>query len=306
MTYHVPVLLSETLDSLNVVEDGLYFDGTLGGGGHSQGILDRGGRLIATDLDIEAIEQGKKRFAAPQYAGKFVLIKDNFKNFLKILDEQKVDKIDGALFDLGISSHQVDKPTRGFSYRYDAPLDMRMNEEQSFSAYDVINGYSPEKLEKILFGYGEERFARRIVKNIVEERSKSPILTTGKLCEIIKASVPAAAQKNGNPCKKTFQAVRIEVNGELDGLDELLSDVISKLKTGGRLCVITFHSLEDRIVKQNFKLNSTDCICDKRLPVCVCNHKATVREIAKIKPSESEIQLNGRSASATLRVVEKI
>ena len=306
MSYHVPVLFDETLDSLKVRKDGLYFDGTLGGGGHSEGILERGGKLIATDLDAEAIEQGKKRFDKPQYAGRFVLVRDNFKNFLKILDDCGADKIDGALFDLGISSHQVDEPTRGFSYRYDAPLDMRMNADQSFSAYDVINGYSPEKLEKILFEYGDERFARRIVKNIVSERSESPILTTGKLCEIIKASVPAAAQRNGNPCKKTFQAVRIEVNGELDGLDKLLTEVVSRLKPGGRLCVITFHSTEDRIVKQNFKLNATDCICDKRLPVCVCNHKATVKEIAKIKPSAQEIENNGRSASATLRVVEKI
>ncbi len=306
MSYHVPVLFDETLDSLKVRKDGLYFDGTLGGGGHSEGILERGGKLIATDLDAEAIEQGKKRFDKPQYAGRFVLVRDNFKNFLKILDDRGVDKIDGALFDLGISSHQVDEPTRGFSYRYDAPLDMRMNADQSFSAYDVINGYSPEKLEKILFEYGDERFARRIVKNIVSERSESPILTTGKLCEIIKASVPAAAQRNGNPCKKTFQAVRIEVNGELDGLDKLLTEVVSRLKPGGRLCVITFHSTEDRIVKQNFKLNAIDCICDKRLPVCVCNHKATVKEIAKIKPSAQEIENNGRSASATLRVVEKI
>ena len=306
MSYHVPVLFDETLDSLKVRKDGLYFDGTLGGGGHSEGILERGGKLIATDLDAEAIEQGKKRFDKPQYAGRFVLVRDNFKNFLKILDDRGADKIDGALFDLGISSHQVDEPTRGFSYRYDAPLDMRMNADQSFSAYDVINGYSPEKLEKILFEYGDERFARRIVKNIVSERSESPILTTGKLCEIIKASVPAAAQRNGNPCKKTFQAVRIEVNGELDGLDKLLTEVVSRLKPGGRLCVITFHSTEDRIVKQNFKLNATDCICDKRLPVCVCNHKATVKEIAKIKPSAQEIENNGRSASATLRVVEKI
>lgn len=306
MSYHVPVLYEECLSYLDIKQDGIYFDGTLGGAGHSEGILMAGGKLIATDLDIEAINNAKVRLNKPEYTGRFNLVKDNFKNFLNVLDILGVDKIDGALLDLGISSHQIDEPTRGFSYRFDGRLDMRMNESQRFSAYDVVNTYSEEKLANILFVYGEERFSRRIAKNIVASRKQKPIETTLELAQIVKQSVPIQAQKNGHPAKKTFQAIRIEVNGELEGLDKVIKDIVSRLKVGGRICVITFHSLEDRIVKQTLKAEATDCICDKSFPICICNHKANVKLIGKIKPTNEELENNSRSASSTLRVAEKI
>jgi 16S rRNA (cytosine1402-N4)-methyltransferase len=306
MSYHVPVLYNECLDNLNIKTGGTYFDGTLGGAGHSEGILMRGGNLIATDLDKDAIENAKVRLGKPEYEGSFTLVRDNYKNFSKVLSSLNVDKIDGALFDLGISSHQIDEPERGFSYRFDGKLDMRMSDEQSLSAYDVVNTYSEEKLADILYLYAEERFSRRIARNIVNARKIKPIETTLQLAEIVKQSVPMQAQKNGHPAKKTFQAIRIEVNGELNGLDTLIEDVIEKLNSGARLCIITFHSLEDRIVKKAFALHSTDCICDKKLPICICGHKATVKSLGKIKPSKEELELNSRSASATLRIIEKL
>ena len=306
MSYHVPVLYNECLDNLNIKTGGTYFDGTLGGAGHSEGILMRGGNLIATDLDKDAIENAKVRLGKPEYEGRFTLVRDNYKNFSNVLSSLNVDKIDGALFDLGISSHQIDEPERGFSYRFDGKLDMRMSDEQSLSAYDVVNTYSEEKLADILYLYAEERFSRRIARNIVNARKIKPIETTLQLAEIVKQSVPMQAQKNGHPAKKTFQAIRIEVNGELNGLDTLIEDVIEKLNSGARLCIITFHSLEDRIVKKAFALHSTDCICDKKLPICICGHKATVKSLGKIKPSKEELELNSRSASATLRIIEKL
>lgn len=306
MSYHVPVLYNECLDNLNIKHGGTYFDGTLGGAGHSEGILMRGGNLIATDLDKDAIENAKVRLGKPEYEGRFTLVRDNYKNFSNVLSSLNVDKIDGALFDLGISSHQIDEPERGFSYRFDGKLDMRMSDEQSLSAYDVVNTYSEEKLADILYLYAEERFSRRIARNIVNARKIKPIETTLQLAEIVKQSVPMQAQKNGHPAKKTFQAIRIEVNGELNGLDTLIEDVIEKLNSGARLCIITFHSLEDRIVKKAFALHSTDCICDKKLPICICGHKATVKSLGKIKPSKEELELNSRSASATLRIIEKL
>ena len=306
MSYHVPVLYNECLDNLNIKTGGTYFDGTLGGAGHSEGILMRGGNLIATDLDKDAIENAKIRLGKPEYEGRFTLVRDNYKNFSNVLSSLNVDKIDGALFDLGISSHQIDEPERGFSYRFDGKLDMRMSDEQSLSAYDVVNTYSEEKLADILYLYAEERFSRRIARNIVNARKIKPIETTLQLAEIVKQSVPMPAQKNGHPAKKTFQAIRIEVNGELNGLDTLIEDVIEKLNSGARLCIITFHSLEDRIVKKAFALHSTDCICDKKLPICICGHKATVKSLGKIKPSKEELELNSRSASATLRIIEKL
>jgi 16S rRNA (cytosine1402-N4)-methyltransferase len=306
MSYHVPVLYNECLDNLNIKTGGTYFDGTLGGAGHSEGILMRGGNLIATDLDKDAIENAKIRLGKPEYEGRFTLVRDNYKNFSNVLSSLNVDKIDGALFDLGISSHQIDEPERGFSYRFDGKLDMRMSDEQSLSAYDVVNTYSEEKLADILYLYAEERFSRRIARNIVNARKIKPIETTLQLAEIVKQSVPMQAQKNGHPAKKTFQAIRIEVNGELNGLDTLIEDVIEKLNSGARLCIITFHSLEDRIVKKAFALHSTDCICDKKLPICICGHKATVKSLGKIKPSKEELELNSRSASATLRIIEKL
>ena len=306
MSYHVPVLYHESLDNLNIKSDGIYFDGTLGGAGHSEGILMRGGRLIATDLDKDAIENAKIRLNKPEYENRFTLVRDNYKNFNHVLSSLGVDKIDGALLDLGISSHQIDEPERGFSYRFDGKLDMRMSDEQPLSAYDVVNEYSEEKLADILYTYAEERFSRRIARNIINARKIKPIETTLQLAEIVKASVPMQAQKNGHPAKKTFQAIRIEVNGELNGLDTVIEDIIGRLNSKGRLCIITFHSLEDRIVKRAFALHSTDCICDKKLPICICGHKASVKSLGKIKPTKEELDNNSRSASATLRIVEKL
>lgn len=306
MSYHVPVLYDECLEYLRIKKDGKYFDGTLGGGGHSEGILMAGGRLIATDLDDDAISNGYKRFAKEEYKGRYDLVKSNFKEFKKVLASLGVDKVDGAILDLGISSYQIDEPSRGFAYRFDSPLDMRMNSEQAFSAYEVVNEYGEEELANLIYNYGEERFSRRIASNIVKRRKIAPIKTTFELVDVIKASIPTQMQKNGHPAKKTFQAIRIEVNGELKGLDTVLEDIIDRLEVGARLCVITFHSLEDRIVKQTFKKESTDCICDKRYPICICNHKARVKNIGKFRPTQAELETNSRSASATLRVVEKI
>lgn len=302
MSYHVPIMLDECMQALNVQKDKLYFDGTLGGGGHSSEILRLGGLLIGTDRDDDAINECEKRFAP--YQGRFKLFRTNFKNAAAVLDEASVSQIDGALLDLGISSHQVDCAERGFSYRFDAPLDMRMDRTQLLTAEMVVNDYDEKDLLRLLFEYGEEKFAKRIVQNILKSRSVKRIETTGELSEIVKRSVPGFTK--GNPCKKTFQAIRIEVNNELRGLDKAVKDIFARLKSGGRLAIITFHSLEDRIVKQTFRLLSTDCICDKSLPVCVCGHKAEGIAFTKIKPLNKELEENPRSASATLRVIEKL
>lgn len=303
--YHVPVLFDECMEALSVKKGGVYFDGTLGGGGHSEGILLRGGTLIATDRDSEAIEEAKNRFLSKNLGG-FTLVKSNFKQAAEIFDELRIDKIDGALLDLGISSHQIDEPKRGFSYRFDGELDMRMDGEEGIKALDVVNDYSEDELSEIFFKYGEERFARKIAAGIVKARREKQITTTLELVEIIKKSTPEFYHHQGHPAKKTFQALRIEVNGELDGLDEAINVLADRLKSGARLAVITFHSLEDRIVKQAFKLLCTDCICDKSLPVCVCGHKATAKNIGKYKASKAELDNNSRSSSATLRVIEKL
>jgi S-adenosyl-methyltransferase mraW len=303
--YHVPVLFDECMRALNVVGGGVYLDGTLGGGGHSEGILLRGGRLIALDRDADAIAESEKRFKSKSLQG-YTLVKSNFKNAAEALDSLKVDKLDGALLDLGISSHQIDAPERGFSYRFDGKLDMRMDKDAPLTAYDVINGYPEDKLSGILFDYGEERFAKRIASAIVRQRQIKLIETTLQLSEIVKASTPEFYHRQGHPAKKTFQAVRIEVNGELSGLGEALESIADRLKSGGRLAVITFHSLEDRIVKQRFRTMCTDCICDKSLPVCVCGHKATAKQIGKVRPTNKEVESNPRAASATLRIIEKL
>ncbi|MFR1565807.1 MAG: 16S rRNA (cytosine(1402)-N(4))-methyltransferase RsmH [Christensenellales bacterium] len=303
--YHVPVLFDECMRALNVVSGGVYLDGTLGGGGHSEGILLRGGRLIALDRDADAIAESEKRFKSKSLQG-YTLVKSNFKNAAEALDSLKVDKLDGALLDLGISSHQIDAPERGFSYRFDGKLDMRMDKDAPLTAYDVINGYPEDKLCGILFDYGEERFAKRIASAIVRQRQIKLIETTLQLSEIVKASTPEFYHRQGHPAKKTFQAVRIEVNGELSGLGEALESIADRLKSGGRLAVITFHSLEDRIVKQCFRTMCTDCICDKSLPVCVCGHKATAKQIGKVRPTNKEVESNPRAASATLRIIEKL
>lgn len=307
---HVPVMLSECMDGLKLKSGGVYFDGTLGGGGHSYEILKRtspNGKLVATDLDDYAIGRAKDRLK--EFDGRFTIVKDNFKNFRKIKENLEIDGFDGILLDLGVSSFQLDDRSRGFSYMAeDELLDMRMNQENPLTAITIINEYSEKELKKILSEYGEEKFSDRIARNIVAARSKSRIETVGRLNEIINESIPAKFKNDGHPSKRTFQALRIEVNGELDGLGEAITDMARGLKKGGRLAVITFHSLEDRIVKRVFKDLETDCICDKSLPVCVCGKKKEIEIITKhpITASKEEQALNGRSKSAKLRIAEKV
>lgn len=304
--YHIPVMFDECMEALDIHDEGVYFDGTLGGGSHTAGILSRGGRVIAVDRDDDAIEFCKKRFENSPFADHLTIVKGNYKDFCGIISKSGVKKINGALLDMGISSHQVDEAERGFSFNKDAALDMRMDRSQSFTAADIVNSWEQERIADVIFEYGEEKFARRIAANICKSRQKKPIETTLELAEIVRHSVDSAAMKNGHPAKRTFQALRIAVNDELSGLDNLIDEVIDKLEPGGRIAIITFHSLEDRIVKRRFALHATDCICDKSLPVCVCGHKADVRIIGKYKPSEKEVEKNPRSSSATLRVAEKI
>ena len=303
--YHVPVMLDEVLDALAVKDGGIYLDGTLGGGGHSEAILRNGGKLIALDRDDDAIKQSTNRFESAKLSG-YTIVKSNFKDALNALDGLGIDKIDGALLDLGISSHQIDEAERGFSYRFDGKLDMRMDTSARFSAYDVVNEYDEDELVKILFTYGEEKFAKKIVSAIIKERKVKPINSTLELAEIVKKATPEFYHRQGHPAKKTFQAIRIEVNGELDGLDKAVENLASRLNSGGRLAVITFHSLEDRIIKQAFRLMCTDCICDKSIPICVCGHKAIAKNLGKVRPSKEELVNNSRSASATLRIIEKL
>lgn len=303
--YHISVMLNEAVDALAPHEGGTYFDGTLGGGGHSLEIMKRGGKVIATDLDGDAIAYAQKRFEEAGMSGRYVLVRDNFKNAARVLDDLGVDAVDGALLDLGVSSHQFDAPERGFSYRYDAPLDMRMDTRGGLTAKDVVNDYPPAQLLRILYEYGEESYAKRIVAAITAERKKAPIETTGRLAEIVERSVPH--RKGGHPAKKTFQAIRIEVNGELDGLGEAVETLTRRLKKGGRICVITFHSLEDKTVKRTFARMAADCICDRSLPVCVCGHKAEIKLIkVPKKASEDELESNSRSRSASIRIAEKL
>ncbi len=303
--YHVPVLFDEVMEALAVKKNGIYFDGTLGGGGHSLGIMERGGRVIATDRDDEAIAEATRRFRE-NGKSEYQVVKSNFHDAKSVLESLGVNELDGALLDLGISSHQIDEPKRGFSYRFDGALDMRMDDKSGITAADVVNGYSEEEIAKILFTYGEERFSRKIAAEIIKERKKGEINSTLQLVEIIKRSTPEFYHRQGHPAKKTFQALRIEVNGELEGLSEAIEDLTAKLRSGARMAVITFHSLEDRIVKNTFKLLCSDCICDKSIPVCICNHKASAKKIGKYKASENEREINSRANSATLRVIEKL
>ena len=294
------------VDGLNVREGGIYADCTAGGGGHSLEIAKRlngTGRLICFDRDKEAIEAASKRLEG--YSPTFV--NRNFSEIKEALSELGIDHLDGALMDLGVSSHQLDDPERGFSFHNDAPLDMRMSGE-GMSACDVVNEYPEDKLAAILFEYGEEKFARGISRGIVTARAEAPIRTTGELAEIIKRNVPLKVRKEKNPCRKTFQAIRIEVNGELDALNTALDDIFELLAPGGRLSVITFHSLEDRIVKQRFKSLCEGCICPKDFPVCVCGRKPRAEQITRkpITADEAELAANPRSRSAKLRVIEKI
>lgn len=306
---HIPIMLKDCLDGLNINPNGIYVDGTLGGAGHSYEIAKRltTGKLIGIDKDIEAINASNNRLK--EFSDKVILVQNDFKNFKHILEELNIEKVDGVLLDLGISSYQIDNADRGFSYMQDAPLDMRMNASQTLSAKQIVNEYSQEALAKILFLYGEEKYSRSIAKKIVEFRNNSPIETTLELVEIIKSGLPAKEKfKGSHPAKKTFQALRIEVNGELSELDTVLNDMVKALNKGGRLAVITFHSLEDRIVKQTFKELTLNCICPPDFPVCVCDHRATIKLINKkpIEASEKETKENTRSRSAKLRVIEKI
>lgn len=307
---HVPIMLTECIKNLAIKPNGIYVDATLGGAGHSTKIAERlneNGILIGIDKDITAINVSKERLK--NYKCKKIFVNDDFCNLAAILKENNISKVDGILADLGVSSHQIDEVSRGFSYSKEAPLDMRMNQNQRLDAYYVVNNYSEKDLVKILFEYGEENFAKSIVRNIIKAREIKPIETTSELVNIIEKSVPSKLlYKGGSVAKKTFQAIRIEVNGELNSLKNVLNDMVEVLNTYGRLCIITFHSLEDRLVKNCFADNSTGCICPKSFPICVCNHKPKIKLITKkpIIPSEEEIKENSRSASSKLRVAEKI
>ena len=294
---------------MNIRPDGIYVDGTMGGGGHSLEIAKRltTGRLICIDQDPTAHEAAGKRLA--EYKDRITFVRDNFGNIADILDSLGIEKIDGMLLDIGVSSHQLDEAESGYSYQQDAPLDMRMNPDRPFSAYDVVNGYDEDELDRVIFTYGEERWARRIAQFIVKERENKPIETTGELVDIIKKAVPKGARKDGpHPAKRTFQAIRIEVNGELEVLQRAIDDVAARLAVGGRLCIITFHSLEDRIVKEAFRKQENPCICPPQFPVCVCGKKPLGRVITRkpILPSKEELEENPRSRSAKLRVLEGV
>ena len=303
---HKSVMLNECIENLAVKSDGIYVDGTVGGAGHSTEIAKRlgeNGRLIAFDRDPDAIKAATERLA-PYNA---TVVRSNFSRMREVLNEMNIEKVDGILLDLGVSSHQLDVGERGFSYHADAPLDMRMSKE-GLSAADIVNTYSKDELAKILFEYGEEKFAWRIAENIISARVEKPISTTGELAEIVKQSVPAKVRREKNPCKKTFQAVRIAVNGELDHLSKGLDEAFELLKPGGRIAVITFHSLEDRMVKQKFAALCKGCICDPRLPQCVCGRTPQAKLVNRkpIEASAAELEENNRSRSAKLRVLERI
>ncbi len=302
-------MLNECIRGLDIKPDGIYVDCTLGGGGHSKEIASRltTGRLIAIDKDEDAIMAAAERLYG--YKERITIVHDDFKNFRHILDGLKIDKVDGILADLGVSSYQIDNEERGFSYIKDAPLDMRMDRSQYLSAFNVVNEYTVNELTKIIAAYGEERYARKIAENIVQYRENKSIRTTGQLAEIVEKSIPAKFRwKYGNPCKRTFQAIRIEVNGELEYLDAAITDMVNSLKSGGRMCVITFHSLEDRIVKQRFKEFFTDCVCDKSLPQCVCGKKREIKILTPkpVTAGEEELGNNSRAECAKLRIIEKI
>lgn len=306
---HVSVLLEECIEALNIKEEGIYVDCTLGGAGHSSEIvkrLSKEGTLVGIDQDTEALEAAKQKLIA---YNNIKYVHDNFYNIDNILTNINISKVDGILMDLGVSSYQLDNAERGFSYMNDAPLDMRMNRESSLTAYDVVNNYSEEELIKIFYEFGEEKFSKRIANFIVNHRKEKPIDTTGELVDIIKAAIPAKARREGpHPAKRVFQAIRIEVNNELGILNKTIEDGINRLNKGGRMAIITFHSLEDRIVKNKFKSLEHPCECPPDFPVCVCNKKPVVKIITRkpMEPTKEEVENNPRSRSAKLRVVEKI
>lgn len=307
---HIPVLLNECIEGLAIKPDGVYVDGTLGGGGHSYHICERlsdRGTLIGIDRDKDALAASLGRLDGQSC--KRILVQSDYADIKTVLAENGIDQIDGALLDLGVSSYQLDNAKRGFSYMQDAPLDMRMDQTASLTAYDVINEYDRDALTRVISEYGEERWAKRIAEFICEARRKKPVETTGELVGIIKAAIPAKARREGpHPAKRTFQAIRIEVNDELGQLKSAIDDFCDALAPGGRLCIITFHSLEDRIVKEIFNKRVNPCVCPPEFPVCVCGKVGDVKKITRkpIIPDDEEIASNPRARSAKLRVIEKL
>lgn len=308
---HRPVLLEETIESLKIRPDGIYVDGTLGGAGHASQVckrLSEKGRFVGIDQDDCALQAAGERLKEFGKNVRIDCVKSNYCQMKSVLENLGIDKVDGILLDIGVSSYQLDNAERGFTYREDAPLDMRMDQSSSFSAKDVVNQYDEMQLYRVIRDYGEEKFAKNIAKHIVAARQEKEIETTGELIEIIKASIPAKVRATGgHPAKRTFQAIRIEVNRELEVLQDSIDEMIDLLNDGGRLCIITFHSLEDRIVKNKFRENEDPCICPKNFPVCVCGIKSRGKVITRkpIVPSEQEVEENKRSKSSKLRVFEK-
>ena len=306
---HTSVLLQETIDGLNIRPDGVYVDGTLGGGGHSYEIASRlsdRGQLIGIDQDEAAITAAGERLK--EFGDRVIIVRSNYRNTKSILQSLQIEKIDGMMLDLGVSSYQLDTEERGFSYRYDAPLDMRMDKRQTLTARDIVNGYSEMELFRVIRDYGEDKFAKNIAKHIVAARQQSPIETTGQLNEVIKAAIPAKMRaEGGHPSKRTYQAIRIECNKELEVLKDSLEELIGLLNPGGRLCIITFHSLEDRIVKSAFKKAENPCTCPPSFPVCVCGKVSQGKVITNkpILPGEEELERNSRAKSAKLRIFER-
>lgn len=304
---HYSVLAEECLQLLDIKPDGVYVDCTLGGAGHTRLILSRlgeKGRVIGIDRDNDALKNAAEKINDTR----FIAVKSNYEDVATVLDELGIEKADGFLFDLGVSSYQLDTPERGFSYMNDAPLDMRMDTSSGITAYDVVNTYSESALAKIIFEYGEDKFSRRIAARIVKERENAPITTTGRLAEIISAAVPNQSKSGGHPAKRAFQAIRIEVNGELTSVGKAIESAAGRLKAGGRIAVISFHSLEDRIVKNTFATLASPCTCPKDFPICVCNKVPTVKIVTRhpVLPSEKELGENSRSHSAKLRAAEGI
>ncbi len=307
---HVSVLLEECIEGLAIKPDGIYVDGTLGGAGHSSRILEKlgcGGKLIGIDQDGDALKIATERLKKVDSEGEFETVRANFAQIDEVCSQLGIDGVDGILLDIGVSSYQFDTEERGFSYRFDSRLDMRMDQRGSFTAEDIVNSYSEKELADVIFKYGEEKWAKRIASFIVAERKKKPIETTFELVEIIKKAIPAAARRDGHPAKRTFQALRIEVNRELDVLEEVIEKAIKLLNSGGRLCIITFHSLEEKMVKSLFKKAERPCECPPDFPVCVCGKESMGRMITSkpVLPTEEEQQVNPRSKSAKLRIFER-
>lgn len=306
---HTSVLFDECMEGLNIRPDGVYVDGSLGGGGHSEGIcrrLGKQGMLIGIDRDRDALNAAEKRLS--DYTCRKVFVQSNYSDIKDVLAELEIESIDGALLDLGVSSFQLDNPERGFSYMHEAPLDMRMSQDDDFTAYDVVNTYDADELKNVIHKYGEERWASRIADFVVKARKDKPIETTGQLVDIIKAAIPASARRDGpHPAKRTFQAIRIEVNDELGQLERAVDEFCDVLAPGGRLCIITFHSLEDRIVKDIINRRINPCTCPKEFPVCVCGKIGDIKKKSNkpIAPTAAEIERNPRARSAKLRIAEK-